>query len=90
MCINPISVFNKAIYSHPLVTSSFVEVPCNNCAACRDARKTSWEDRLCLEVYDWYKDGGIGLMLTFTYNDFFCLFLVVMVFQCLVFVGLMF
>lgn len=71
MCISPITVFNKAVYSHPAVTSSYVEVPCNNCEACRDARKTSWEDRLCLEVSDWYKAGGIGLMLTFTYNDRF-------------------
>ena len=69
MCLRPIYIQNKAIYSHPAVTSSMVQVSCNNCDACRDARKSMWEDRLCLEVSDWYNKGGIGLMLTLTYNN---------------------
>lgn len=71
MCLSPITIFPKSLYFRPAVSSSSIEVPCGSCAACRDSRKVAWEDRLCLEVFDWYKNGGIGLMLTFTYNDLF-------------------
>lgn len=69
MCLYPVTILNRALYSNKAVTPTTVQVPCNTCAACRDARKTSWEDRLCLEVAEWYRNGGIGLMLTFTYNN---------------------
>lgn len=69
MCTSPIYIHNKSLYFHPALTSSLVQVPCNNCEACRDARKSMWEDRLCLEVGEWYKNGGIGLMITLTYNN---------------------
>lgn len=71
MCLSPVTIFPKSLYFRPAVSMSSIEVPCGSCAACRDARKVSWEDRLCLEVYEWYKNGGIGLMLTFSYNDLF-------------------
>lgn len=69
MCYNPITIYNKSFISHPTLSPLSFQVPCGRCDACRDARKTSWEDRLSLEVSDWYKNGGIGVMLTFTYND---------------------
>lgn len=69
MCLNPITIKSNARYYSPFLTAAYNEVPCGRCAACRDARKSVWEDRLCLEVSDWYKNGGIGIMLTFTYND---------------------
>lgn len=69
MCLNPITIQSNARYYSPFLTSRFNEVPCGRCEECRDARKSTWEDRLCLEVSEWYKQGGIGLMLTFTYNN---------------------
>lgn len=69
MCLNPITIKSNARYYSPFLTPPLLEVPCGRCDACRDARKSTWEDRLCLEVSEWYKNGGIGLMLTFTYNN---------------------
>lgn len=69
MCLSPITIKSNARYYSPFLTSAQLEVPCGRCDACRDARKSTWEDRLCLEVSEWYKNGGIGLMLTFTYNN---------------------
>lgn len=69
MCLSPITIKSNARYYSPFLTSALLEVPCGRCDACRDARKSTWEDRLCLEVSEWYKNGGIGLMLTFTYNN---------------------
>ena len=69
MCLNPITIQSNARYFVPFVSSAENIVPCGRCASCRDARKSTWEDRLCLEVAEWYKNGGIGLMLTFTYNN---------------------
>lgn len=71
MCLSPLLILNRALHSHYAVTSPLVEVPCGHCESCRDLYKTSWEDRLCLEVSDWYAKGGAGLMLTFTYNNAF-------------------
>ena len=69
MCLSPITIQSNARYFVPFVSSAENIVPCGRCASCRDARKSTWEDRLCLEVAEWYKNGGIGLMLTFTYNN---------------------
>ena len=69
MCLSPLHIANRALFSHYAVTSPMIDVPCGRCDACRDERKTSWEDRLCLEVSEWYRLGGVGLMLTFTYNN---------------------
>lgn len=71
MCLSPTHVYPKSVYFRSAISSSSIDVPCGECAACRDARKVAWEDRLCLEVSDWYKNGGIGVLLTFTYNDYF-------------------
>lgn len=68
MCLSPITIHSNARYFVPFVSSAENIVPCGRCVSCRDARKSTWEDRLCLEVAEWYKQGGIGLMLTFTYN----------------------
>ena len=69
MCLSPITIQSNARYFVPSLSSHRNVVPCGSCESCRDARKTTWEDRLCLEVEEWYKNGGIGLMLTFTYNN---------------------
>lgn len=71
MCLSPTHIYPKPVYFRSAISSSSIDVPCGECAACRDARKVSWEDRLCLEVSDWYKNGGIGVLLTFTYDDKF-------------------
>lgn len=71
MCQYPVHITPKPLHYRSAVSSCGIDVPCGNCECCRDARKVSWEDRLCLEVSDWYKNGGIGLMLTFTYSDTF-------------------
>lgn len=69
MCLSPITIQSNARYFVPSLSPAQNVVPCGRCASCRDARKSTWEDRLCLEVAEWYKNGGIGLMLTFTYNN---------------------
>lgn len=69
MCLSPRYIHVHSLYTHPALSVDGIFVPCRECEACRDARKSMWEDRLCLEVEQWYKNGGIGLMLTFTYND---------------------
>lgn len=69
MCLSPVSILDKSLFHNVAISPSLLSVPCGSCDACRDFYKTSWEDRLCLEVSEWYKNGGIGLMLTFTYND---------------------
>ena len=61
MCLFPTHIFPKPVYFRSAISSSSVDVPCGYCAACRDARKVVWEDRLCLEVSEWYKNGGIGV-----------------------------
>ena len=71
MCQYPVHITPKPLHYRAAVSSCGIDVPCGKCNCCRDARKVSWEDRLCLEVSDWYKNGGIGLMLTFTYNETF-------------------
>lgn len=71
MCLFPTHIFPKPVYYRSAISSSSVNVPCGDCAACRDARKVAWEDRLCLEVSEWYKNGGIGVLLTFTYDEKF-------------------
>lgn len=71
MCQYPVHIIPKPLHYRSAVSSCSIDVPCGNCECCRDARKVSWEDRLCLEVSDWYKNGGIGLMLTFTYSPVF-------------------
>lgn len=69
MCLSPRYVHVNSLYFNPALSLDLVAVPCRECEACRDARKSTWEDRLCLEVEEWYKNGGIGVMLTFTYNN---------------------
>ena len=49
MCLNPITIQSNARYYSPFLTSRFNEVSCGRCEECRDARKSTWEDRLCLE-----------------------------------------
>lgn len=71
MCQYPVHITPKPLHYRAALSSCGIDVPCGKCECCRDSRKVSWEDRLCLEVSDWYKNGGIGLMLTFTYNDTF-------------------
>lgn len=71
MCLSPIHIYPKPVYFRSAISSSSIDVPCGECAACRDSRKVSWEDRLSLEVSEWYKNGGIGVLLTFTYDDKF-------------------
>lgn len=71
MCLFPNHIHPRSVYFRSAISSSSIDVPCGECSACRDARKVSWEDRLCLEVSDWYKNGGIGVLLTFTYDDKF-------------------
>lgn len=71
MCLSPVHIFPRPLHFRAALSCGSIDVPCGKCEACRDARKVSWEDRLCLEVADWYKHGGIGLLLTFTYNETF-------------------
>lgn len=71
MCQSPVHIFPRPLHFRAALSCGAIDVPCGKCEACRDARKVSWEDRLCLEVSEWYKNGGIGLLLTFSYNDTF-------------------
>lgn len=45
------------------------QVPCGKCLECRSLVQSDWCTRLSYEINMFYRNGGIGVFLTFTYND---------------------
>lgn len=44
-----------------------LSVPCGKCDECRSALQSEWQTRLLYHTHDTYKNGGVGVFLTFTY-----------------------
>lgn len=69
MCTNPLIVRNKSPYKVYDVSPMKYQVPCGKCLECRSLVQSDWCTRLSYEINMFYRNGGIGVFLTFTYND---------------------
>lgn len=69
MCTNPLIVRNKSPYKVYDVSPQKYQVPCGKCLECRSLVQSDWCTRLSYEINMFYRNGGIGVFLTFTYND---------------------
>ena len=69
MCTNPLIVTNKSPYKVYDISPKKYQVPCGKCLECRSLVQSDWCTRLSYEINMFYRNGGIGVFLTFTYND---------------------
>ena len=69
MCESPISIYNKSVYKHPVLSARSYSVPCGTCESCRSSQSRDWYSRLVLELFDVHRRGGKAVFLTFTYNN---------------------
>ena len=69
MCTSPLIVRNKSPYKVYDVSPMKYQVPCGKCLECRSLVQSDWCTRLSYEINMFYCNGGIGVFLTFTYND---------------------
>lgn len=69
MCTNPLIVRNKSPYKVYDISPKKYQVPCGKCSECRSLVQSDWCIRLSYEINMFYRNGGIGVFLTFTYND---------------------
>ena len=69
MCTSPLIVSNKSPYKVYDISPRQYQVPCGKCLECRSLVQSDWCIRLSYEINMFYRNGGIGVFLTFTYND---------------------
>ncbi len=69
MCTNPLIVKNKSPYKVYDISPKKYQVPCGKCLECRSLVQSDWCIRLSYEINMFYRNGGVGVFLTFTYND---------------------
>ena len=69
MCTSPLIVSNKSPYKVYDISPKKYQVPCGKCLECRSLVQNDWCIRLSYEINMFYRNGGIGVFLTFTYND---------------------
>lgn len=69
MCTNPLLVRNNSPYKVFDISPSKYQVPCGKCLECRSLMQSEWCIRLSYEINMFYRNGGIGVFLTNTYND---------------------
>lgn len=69
MCTNPLTIKNKSPYKVYDISPFKYQVPCGKCLECRSMVQNDWCTRLSYEINMFYRNGGIGVFLTFTYND---------------------
>lgn len=69
MCTNPLTISNKSPYKIYDISPNKYQVPCGKCLECRSLVQNDWCTRLSYEINSFYRNGGIGVFLTFTYND---------------------
>lgn len=69
MCVSPLGIKNNSVYQTSLYTPHYLTVPCGKCEDCRNIQQTEWRTRILFDIFDTYKNGGIGLFLTLTYNN---------------------
>ena len=63
------TVFNRSPYKVYDISPKKYQVPCGKCLECRSLVQSDWCTRLSYEINMFYRNGGIGVFLTFTYND---------------------
>lgn len=69
MCTQPITINNPSVYHNRFFSPEKLNVPCGHCDECNLSQQGDWRTRLNFEVEDLYSRGGIGVFLTFTYNN---------------------
>ena len=69
MCTSPLIVSNNSPYKVYDISPKKYQVPCGKCLECRSLVQNDWCIRLSYEINMFYRNGGIGVFLTFTYND---------------------
>ena len=69
MCTSPLTISNKSPYQVYDLSPKKYQVPCGKCLECRSLVQSDWCTRLAYEINMFYCNGGIGVFLTFTYND---------------------
>lgn len=69
MCTNPLIINNRSPYKVYDISPKKYQVPCGKCLECRSMVQNDWCTRLSYEINMFYRNGGIGVFLTFTYND---------------------
>lgn len=69
MCTNPLIVNNHSPYKVYDISPKKYQVPCGKCLECRSLVQNDWCTRLSYEINLFYRNAGIGVFLTFTYND---------------------
>lgn len=69
MCTSPLTIINKSPYQVYDLSPKKYQVPCGKCLECRSLVQSDWCTRLSYEINMFYRNGGIGVFLTFTYND---------------------
>lgn len=69
MCTSPLTIRNKSPYQVYDISPVKYQVPCGKCLECRSMVQNDWCTRLSYEINMFYRNGGIGVFLTFTYND---------------------
>ena len=69
MCTSPLLVNNPSVYRHPLYTTDKVSVSCGKCLECRSAYMSDWQTRLAFELDTLYRNGGVAIFLTFTFDN---------------------
>lgn len=69
MCTSPLIVNNNSPYKVFDISPKKYQVPCGHCLECRSLMQSEWCIRLSYEINMFYRNGGIGVFLTLTYND---------------------
>lgn len=69
MCTSPLVIPNRSPYQPYSISPLKYQVPCGNCLECRSSVQNEWYVRLCYDIDMFYRNGGIGVFLTFTYRD---------------------
>lgn len=69
MCVNPLHIRQNASYKDGILHPYWNEVPCGECAECRNSVRNEWLTRISFELQSLYRRGGVCVLLTFTYND---------------------
>lgn len=69
MCTERKTIYTKAYDPVVSLHQLHIQVPCGKCEECRSSLHSEWETRLLYHTHDTYKNGGVGVFLTFTYSS---------------------
>lgn len=71
MCTNLVRIKNPSRTYRPLVTASYLDVPCGKCPECIQNAQSDWFLRAWSEIDKYNKLGGRVVFVTLTYADWF-------------------